>query len=300
MKCSSCKEEWWALSPGKTARFCPYCGYDTESMPVVETPVRAAVDEAPDNGYDGDCESDDAPPTPPYGCPGPEQTQKPPEEPPTPPAEQFYDAGKPGGKVFTNEEASLLTGADVSIPHGYTCIGPNAFWEFGSKIRHVAIPKSVTSIGKGAFGHCQNLATVTIPNSVTAIRDEAFVFCKSLTDIMIPNSVTDIGNYAFSYCENLKNVTIPDSVKAIGKRVFSMCGNLKNVVLPDGLTTIGHQAFYGCESLKSITVPGSVTKIDREAFKKCGGDRIIIRCHRNSYAHNYALANGLQYEFVHG
>ena len=39
------------------------------------------------------------------------------------------------------------------------------------------IPNSVTSIGEGAFFHCESLTDITIPNSVKSIEDGAFYGC---------------------------------------------------------------------------------------------------------------------------
>ena len=69
------------------------------------------------------------------------------------------------------------------------------------------IPNSVTSIGDGAFFHCESLTDITIPNSVKSIEDGAFCQCSSLTSITIPNSVTSIGYAAFWDCSSLTSIT---------------------------------------------------------------------------------------------
>lgn len=76
----------------------------------------------------------------------------------------------------------------------------------------IIIPKSVTSIGKGALFLCESLKSITIPDSVTSIEEDAFSQCKSLKSITIPNSVTSIGDGAFMYCESLQSITIPENV----------------------------------------------------------------------------------------
>ena len=92
------------------------------------------------------------------------------------------------------------------------------------------IPDSVTTIGDGAFGHCNSLTSVTIPNSVTTIGDDAFYNCSSLTSVTIGDSVTTIGGSAFWYCSSLKkvycNATIPPS---LGNHAFNNNANGRRI-----------------------------------------------------------------------
>jgi hypothetical protein len=60
---------------------------------------------------------------------------------------------------------------------------------------------------------------VVIPNNVTSIGEGAFAHCNSLTEITIPDSVTSIDYCAFSGCKSLESITIPDSVE-LSKDVF--------------------------------------------------------------------------------
>ncbi len=64
-------------------------------------------------------------------------------------------------------------------------------------IRSVAIPESVSIIGKEAFHGCTSLTSVTIPEGVASIGWWAFFDCKSLKDVKIPSSVTEIDKEAF-------------------------------------------------------------------------------------------------------
>lgn len=58
------------------------------------------------------------------------------------------------------------------FPEGVTAIEKFAFSRSG--LSSVVIPEGVTSIGYGAFYHCDSLADVTIPASVTTIEEHAF------------------------------------------------------------------------------------------------------------------------------
>ena len=95
--------------------------------------------------------------------------------------------------------------------------------------KNSTIPKSVTSIGSGAFSGCSTLISLTIPESVTSIGDGAFQGCTGLTSVSIPESVTSIGTYAFSGCNSLTSVMIPSRVKSIGRYAFNS-ENLTTVI----------------------------------------------------------------------
>ena len=74
----------------------------------------------------------------------------------------------------------------------------------------VALPKTLTSIGRYAFYGCASLENVTfgtttyndgvwsVDSNLTAIKDYAFYGCTSLESIVIPNTVTTVGAYAFA------------------------------------------------------------------------------------------------------
>ena len=119
---------------------------------------------------------------------------------------KYYDSRDDCNAIISKSNKSLIAGCKSSI-----------------------IPKSVTSIGSGAFSGCSTLISLTIPESVTSIGDGAFQSCTSLTSVSIPESVTSIGNYAFQGCNSLTSVMIPSKVKSIGNKAFNS-DNLMTVI----------------------------------------------------------------------
>ena len=143
---------------------------------------------------------------------------------------------------------------------------PSKFLQYGTSLKSVIIPDSITSIGRYAFEDCSGLTSVTIPNSVTSIGGAAFSGCSGLMSITIGGSVTSIGRYAFYGCKSLTSITIPDSVTSIGFVAFEFCSDLAKVTIGNGVTSIEDLAFSRCDRLKNITYKGTIAdweKIDK-------------------------------------
>lgn len=128
---------------------------------------------------------------------------------------------------------------------------------------------SVTSIGAGAFSHCEELAEITIPNGVKTIENYAFSGCYALEAVTLPDSIASIGSNAFSMCSSLDGIVLPEGIKKISHGAFSNCESLKEIALPSGVTSIGDKAFSGCFALSKVTLPDSVKTIGEYAFEAC-------------------------------
>ncbi|KAK8883930.1 hypothetical protein M9Y10_043032 [Tritrichomonas musculus] len=150
------------------------------------------------------------------------------------------------------------------------------------KIKQIAIPSSITSIGKSAFLNCSLLTQISIPSSITSIRRSTFSGCSSLTQIIIPSSVTSIGESAFEGCLSLALISIPSSVTSIRRSTFYGCSSLTQIMIPSSVISIEKYAFYGCSSLTQITIPSSVTSVGESAFSRCSSlDKFtIIPCQK--------------------
>lgn len=163
--------------------------------------------------------------------------------------------------VGTFEIPAAINGKTVSA------IGPAAL--FLSPVQEVILPKTIKSIGAGAFSHCFKLETVRLPESCAEIGDGAFYGCAALKTMHIPLGVTKVGEWTFFMCEGLEEVSIPTSVTNIDEYAFSRCVSLKEVSLPLNLSYLGTGAFLQCTNLVDVNIPMAVEELSACVFEGC-------------------------------
>jgi hypothetical protein len=132
------------------------------------------------------------------------------------------------------------------------------------------IPERIKEIGNDAFaGRPVAKETLRLPDGLTSIGEGAFSHCDNLFEIIIPQSVTSIGEYAFVYCPHLAVVQLPGRIKELKEEVFSGCEKLAVVDIPESVSIIRHFAFYNCKNLIYINLPSSITSVEKGAFYGC-------------------------------
>ena len=181
-------------------------------------------------------------------------------------------------------------GGDVTIPEGVKKIGPDVFC--GRRLQSVTIPKSVRSIGRGAFSYCENLTSVTFQDredAVGLIKELDLVFngCPNIANVAIPRCMAGIAialfkdtlwlknlgefavldHFLIKYQGTKANVVIPEEIEELGWLSFEYCESIEHVVIPEGITEIGHGTFRRCKNLQSVTIPKSVEAIDKSVFE---------------------------------
>ena len=153
----------------------------------------------------------------------------------------------------------------VEIKEGIRWIGQKAF--YGTGMKSITFPSTLTDIYKDAFRDCKDLTYVTLPSGLRYLHSSAFSGCQSLTNVSFNSRLQEIGDRAFINC-NLSTVTIPGNVKRIGE--FAFDGNrLTNITIEDGVEIIDEFAFYENPTLKSVVIPGSVTDFKTDVFSHC-------------------------------
>ena len=152
--------------------------------------------------------------------------------------------------------------------------------KYKGTVTDVVIPekingKTVTTIGKGAFGK------------------------KKLTSVVIPEGVETIGEGAFIN-NLLTTIKLPSTVKKIDTMAFAVNNNLSKVELNEGLEFIGQRAFMKDSSLTGeITIPSTVKTVMTSAFDKSGVTGLLLKGDKNSNAVNlHSGLNGETIEYV--
>lgn len=117
--------------------------------------------------------------------------------------------------------------------------------------------KQVTQILANGFTGLSNLMEVTLPKTLTTIGEGAFQGIP-IKEIVLPSSLSRIEPYAFSGCSQLTEINIPKSVKFIGRYAFSKSA-LQNAYFEDytGWTTTTPDVYFaGGPSLKLVAING--------------------------------------------
>ena len=159
----------------------------------------------------------------------------------------------------------------------------------------ITVNQDIKHICGGAFSDKQQITSITIPEGVISIGDIAFEHC-TVKNMVIPDSVTSIGYGAFRECPFLETIILSKNITLIENNTFFACYRLKDIVIPDGVTTIEYEAFLACENLEEIYIPTTVTNIGARAFDYC--PKLTITCYEDSYAHRFALENGIPYRLL--
>ncbi len=204
---------------------------------------------------------------------------------------QYYDSRDNCNAIIRKSDNTLMVGSSNSIiPNTVKIIANDAFW--GRKgLASLIIPKSVTSIGYGAFDWCGGLNSIIVEdgNPTYDSRNNCNALIKTANDSLvsgsnnatIPQSVKKIAPYAFTGCSGLTSLTIPSGIMSIGEYAFSGCAgpNLLSIMVEEGNTvydsrnncnaiieTATNTLLYGC---KNTVILDDVMVIGPAAFRGC-------------------------------
>ena len=161
---------------------------------------------------------------------------------------------------------------EYDIPDEITEIGEFTFAR--SNLVIADIPEGVTTIGYGAFYHCDYLRDVRIPSSVIYIAPEAFsetLWLKSWLSESGSEEYLIVGNgILLAYRGGGGTIVLPDTVKRIAPDVFAGNSSITSVFIPDSVIEIGEDAFNSCKNLKTVSGGQNVRVIRDRAFYGCG------------------------------
>ena len=206
-------------------------------------------------------------------------------------------------------------------------IGDNVF--FQCDVQSLAFPRSLMSVGGGAFARNYGLQSVSFAEdgNLQYIGGEAFGYAYSLRQISLPESLLEIGDYAFRLSGLSGTVTIPARVNYLGFGVFASCHDLQSIEVAEGnenyvdvsgvvytidektavmypsgnpaaayeilggTQVINEAAFYGAHNLTNIYMPESLTNIEAYAFYDVANLTAVDIPDNVIQISNYAFAN---------
>lgn len=176
-------------------------------------------------------------------------------------------------------------------------------WAFSKMVclKNIHFGKSLEHIGEWAF-YCCSLEKIELPGSIKDIGKSAFECCFYLKSVKLSEGIEVIPEQMFHRCSMLREVILPSTIKEIGNHAFLACLHLEKIKLPEGLTVIAEGLFADCLSLKEIYIPKSVRQIEDNAFgsclyESCEGN-LVVTCYQDSFAHQYAIENNLNFNLV--
>lgn len=141
-----------------------------------------------------------------------------------------------------------------------------AFAECGNLV-YVALPPSVTYIGRLAFYKCNALNRIDLPDALGAIGEAAFWGCHHLTTFRLPKTLRWIGPRAFMFCNSLTSVRIPEGVEYIDWIAFGGAAHLKFLHLPKSLKRLAPEVTSNCPALMQVTVPAENPWLESEGLR---------------------------------
>lgn len=231
----------------------------------------------------------------------------------------YVDAEQPGVESTANEEtviidilADELDGTEIKkeafqnqyelknviLQEGITVIGENAFFNCVS-MKSIVVPSTVKTMGAGVFQNCISLERIDLSKTdLTEIPEEAFWGCKNLKEVILPEGIVVIGADAFQGCGALARINFSSmkQLTKIGSGAFNNCIRFEEIELPKTVTTVAGGAFANCIGLKEITFPEGILHFGMAVLEGAGD--VTVKGVVNSYAYDYAMKKGLNFEPV--
>jgi hypothetical protein len=193
-------------------------------------------------------------------------------------------------------EYSVNQGNNITIKR---YLGNETSVEFPNTINGM----TVTHIGDGKTNVCKydSVVNVTIPDTITSVGSQAFCgteWFNGLKGNIVVGEGILIRRESYDDFKN-KNIWIPQGVKIM------VCDNnidgmIENIYIPDSVETIEKDYFKDI-TYANIYIPPSVTdmgKYNGSDIEDSFGDGISIKAEEGSYALQFAIDNGLDYEIV--
>lgn len=158
-----------------------------------------------------------------------------------------YYLSKEEKRVFVKEENSLLGWSWTYYDH-YSCDLAAAF--YGSKLKSLALPKYLKTVGERLVANTSSLETIYLPTEITSIKNAAFDESAVKKFVNLEYSkLTEVGTYAFGNTA-VSQVDL-SRVTDLGYGAFQ--GTQLREADLSSLDSIPNYAFYKSNKLSKIT-----------------------------------------------
>ncbi|WP_315553702.1 leucine-rich repeat protein [Alloprevotella tannerae] len=150
------------------------------------------------------------------------------------------------------EVLNLLDATIVDAEGKETTVFPGYTLRKHPSLTTLTFPKTVTSIGAGAFFKCLKLKKVVLPEAIKKLSESVFMSCSALSEINFPNGLESIGRSAL-YMTAITDFIAPKSLRALGDNALYGT-QITKAVLNDKLEKIGQASFAACKQLEKIEI----------------------------------------------
>lgn len=171
-----------------------------------------------------------------------------------------------------------------------------------NKTGKIEIPKTVTTIGSGAFNGCNGITSVSIPNSVASVGSQSFYNCTSLATIVIGDSTNtgvktgmSIQSNAFAGCIGLTTLSLNLPIASYNSP-FQNLPSLTTLFIGNSVPTIDNYIFSNLTGLTKITlgrtnIAPTMILVYPSAFNN-SLNLETLNLNSNLYIQNYAYSAG--------
>ena len=161
--------------------------------------------------------------------------------------------------AFHSPLKSLNIGRQINIDNS---LYNSKIFAQNPELETVVIGENMTYIPSDLFEYCSRLTHVTLPETITSVGSNAFARTPWLSSLPMQDGVRYYNNIAleYKYSEETKNVRLKDGISVVAGGLFKDT-DVESVELPTSVTSLESSLFYGCKSLKDVVLPNSIKTI---------------------------------------
>jgi hypothetical protein len=174
----------------------------------------------------------------------------------------------PNGWDYPSKISSLSELNDVinRLSHNDDVLPAGLFCDYGVRLSHVVLPKTLKGIGSQAFWGLNLVGNLYLPEGLIFIGESAYRNCKTVGQLSLPSSLKFIGEEVFSGHNSASakftgELYLPDGLIAVGDGAFGfLCDGFwtNELNLPSSLTYLGGWAFGFCSFSGNLVIPQGV------------------------------------------